>query len=103
MILGTRITLIYNLYVIIYLKTVFSVKILILTHIFSRLPTENVLLHLFYSHTFCSKMNIKEDITRKKKLPENYGLGLRFFSSNYNEDKIYKIFVFKINFVYFMV
>ena len=66
MISGTRITLIYNLYVIIYLKTVFSVKILILTHIFSRLPTENVLLHLFYSYTFCSKMNIKEDITRKK-------------------------------------
>ena len=66
MISGTKLTLIYNLHIMKNLKTVFQLKIFILIHIFSRTPTQNVFLHLFYSYTFCSKINIKEDINRKK-------------------------------------
>ena len=48
------------------LKTGFSLKILILSRIFSRVPMENGLSHLFYSYTFCSKVNINKDINREK-------------------------------------
>ena len=48
------------------LKTGFSLKIFILSRIFSRVPMENGLSHLFYSYTFCSKVNINKDINREK-------------------------------------
>ena len=48
------------------LKRGFSLKIFILSHIYSRDPMENGLLHLFYSYTFCPKINIKEDTDNRK-------------------------------------
>ena len=48
------------------LKRGFSLKIFIFSHIYSRDPMENGLLHLFYSYTFCPKININKDINREK-------------------------------------